>query len=165
MSTYTKTYQTKKGTVTKTYTKGEVKMFTSKGAIAKPYLNKVARILGVKEPKPADLLDIKATVQRFIKHYEDQGLAPDIMTPEQAAARYMHNRIEVMLTNTGFTLAELARQANTTVDFLTNEGNWLFGLGTNVFLNEKGEAYTFVFRYNGACFERTDDYVTKYNLE
>lgn len=151
----TRTYQTKNGIVTKTYqySTNEVNVLTKKGNISKPFLKRVYKELGF-TPSVAEQLDIKATVKRLVSNYTKKDLPVNLLTPKMIKASYIHNRIEGMLVNTGFTLEEIAEQANTTVSVLTNESNWTFVNDLRVFTNEHGESYEFTFRYNGAVMEK-----------
>ena len=116
------------------------------GKIKKTVIEKTLKSKGY--TKAADKLEFERTINRLFKE------TGKWVSTERAWASFTYNKIEGMLSNTGFTLEQLANQTNSSVEELTNEANWTFSSEASIYTNELGEQYEFVFTYTDAVFTR-----------
>lgn len=89
--------------------------------------------------------ELERTAKRLLKSLEERDLPKDLLTGERIWASFTNDKLEGMLTNTGFTLEELAEMTNSTVSELLTESNW--SANWTVFTNSKGEMYEFAYTY------------------
>ena len=129
-------------------------LITKTGKIKKTKLEQLFKTYQDKIKTPVDKLRVEELIKARVSKQIDKGNAA-ALTFEQAYAMYTDNKLITMLTNSGFTLDQLATKAETTVKNLLNEANW--NDTWDLFTNEKGHTYKFSFTYDGdTTFERID---------
>ena len=120
-------------------------LVTKTGKIKKTKLEKLFKAHQDKIKTPIDKMRVEELIKNRISKQVAQGKA-GYLTAEQAFAVYTDNKLITMLTNSGFTLEQLAEMANTKTETLLNEANW--NDSWDLFTNEKGETYKFELNYN-----------------
>ena len=119
------------------------------GRIKKSKLNKlITTNLNDKVKTASDKLILERDIQRL-------ATSKGIVSIDRAIASFTGDRLHGMLANTGYTVEELARQANTSVNGILKADNW--SADWSVFTNESGEEYRFNFTdiyENHAVMER-----------
>lgn len=90
-------------------------------------------------------LDIERTLKRLAGTNK-------MVTGERLWASYTHDSIMGMLSNTGFTLEQIAEELDTSAYALLNKDNW--SDNWQVFTTESGQSYRFMVKYDmGSAFQ------------
>lgn len=155
--TVVRTYKTKKGMVTKTYTYSTKQLRVRKkytiNSTGKVNKASIKRIVERSMTSPDETKHIsEGQVRAKIAEYQGRGMAS--VSEQRIEASILHNRIEGMFANAGYTVEEAASEAGVTVEQLLDPTLWtgdIFSAPGSK--GGKGKDWRFVFRYHGSVWE------------
>lgn len=157
IKTVSRTYKTKKGLVTKTYTYNTKQLRVRKkytiGSTGRVSKASMRRIVERSMANPDETKHIsEGQVRAKVAEYLGRGMTS--VSEQRIEASILHNRIEGMFANAGYTVEEAASEAGVTVEQLLDPNLWsgdIFSApGTN---GGKAKDWRFVFRYHGSVWE------------
>lgn len=146
IKTVKRTYKTKKGLITKTYSYDASKLTSRKRYVisSSGKINKSA-IKRLVDKGVGTAVEIRAKIA------EQLGLGNKSVSEQRLEASITHNQIEGMFANAGLTVEYAASSVGATTEMLYDKANWNGDMFTNP---ETGETYQFRFSYTGSVWER-----------